>query len=262
MPLDNATITTIAVELRTAERSCIAGAPLIKRYPGIDAADAYAVQEAYARLRLAEGTTLVGRKIGATSRAIQQLFNIDTPDYGHLFQDMSVPDGGVIDTATLIAPMVEPEIAFRLGRTLTGPELVIEDVLAATISVAPALEVIDSRILDWEISFADTVADNGSSARFVLGREIAFTGHLDLATEQVVLRRDGEVLATADGTAVLGHPAASVAWLGNALAAFGRSLQAGDVVLSGSLTSADPARVRSRYVADFAHLGSVSCSFR
>ena len=149
---------------------------------------------------------MVGRKIGCTSRALQQLFGIDTPDFGHLFADMLVSDGAMVDTKRLIAPMIEPEIAFVLTEGLSGPGLSGADVLAVTAEVVPALEVIDSRIAGWDIGFYDTVADNGSSARFVLGTPVTFQPRLDLASERVSLRRDGVEVDVADASACSGIP--------------------------------------------------------
>ena len=212
-------------------------------------------------MRCEAGARVVGRKIGCTSQALQQLFGIDTPDFGHLFDDMLVLDGSTVDTQRLIAPMVEPEIAFLLADSLKGPGLSGADALAATAEVMPALEVIDSRIAGWDIGFCDTVADNGSSARFVLGEPITLPTDVDLGSEHVSLRRDGVELGAADATAVLGHPANAVAWLGNALAEFDRGLGAGQIVLAGSITKASRVGANEGYEAVFSTLGRVGCRF-
>lgn len=257
--MDQATIDGLGREIFDAELTARAGAPLSSRFR-LDPRSAYAIQEAYARLRLRD-SRLVGRKIGCTSAAIQELFGIDTPDYGQLFADMAVPDGGQISVAWLIQPMVEAEIAFMLRDDLRGPGVTADDALAATAEVAPALEIIDSRITDWRIEFVDTVADNGSSARFVVGPWTTYHDGLDLAAEPVELRRGGELVDCATGAAVLGHPAAAVAWLANALAEYGHGLRAGDLVLSGSMTKAARVTAGQEYVAVFGTLGSVSCRF-
>lgn len=262
MPLDRPALALLGREIFDAERQARALEPLSVRHPGIDARAAYAVQEEYARLRQASGATLVGRKIGATSQAIQAQLGVEAPDYGHLFDDMVVADGGEVKLGELVAPMVEPEIAFRLARDLDGPGLAAADVLAATSAVCPALEIIDSRIRDWRITFVDTVADNGSSARCVFGPEQDYSPALDLSAERVRMLEDDAEVATGPATAVLGHPATSVAWLANALAEFGHRLRAGDLVLSGSLTRAVPLRPGSRYTASFRGLGTVSCRAR
>jgi 2-keto-4-pentenoate hydratase len=254
-------IPQLGKEIYEAERAARAIPPMSARHADLTPRDAYAIQAEYARLRAQDGATLVGRKIGATSRAIQDQFGVGTPDYGHLFDDMVIADGGEVVLTELIAPMVEPEIAFRIGRPLTGPGLTAADVLAATSAVCPALEIIDSRFT-WEITFVDTVADNGSSARCIFGREQMMPSEEDLLAEMVRLSVDGALLAEGPATAALGHPAGSVAWLANSLAEFGAGLRPDDLVLSGALTRAMPLRPGSEYTAAFRILGSVSCCAR
>lgn len=224
-------------------------------------ADAYAVQKRYAELRISNGAILVGHKIGCTSRAIQELFNIDTPDYGHLFDDMLVDEDDPIPVDELIQPLAEPEIAFVLTESVSGPGVTAEAVVAASGGVVPCLEVIDSRIRDWRILLADTIADNGSSARFVPGRNVVPIDGVDLAAEEVVLIRNGDEVGRGNGSAVLGHPARSAAWLANALGEYGESLPAGSYILSGSLTTAVSARPGDRFRAEFSSIGVISCSF-
>ncbi|TCC45386.1 2-keto-4-pentenoate hydratase [Kribbella pittospori] len=259
--MDAKLVAKLGREIYLAEQEAVPFEPLTERHPDLDPSAAYAVQEEYVRLRTEHGARLVGRKIGCTSKAIQGLFGIDTPDYGHLFDDMVVPAGGTIATSDLIAPMVEPEITFVLGHDLRGPNVTTEDVLNATVTVLPSLEIIDSRIRDWRIVFADTVADNGSSSRCVFGPETKYDAGLDLIAERVRLLRDGEEFDTGSGTDVLGHPATAVAWLANAIAEYGGALRAGDYVMSGSMTRAAPVRPGETYVAEFDTLGSVSCLF-
>ncbi|MFC6155595.1 2-keto-4-pentenoate hydratase [Kribbella jiaozuonensis] len=259
--MDTRTVAELGREIYLAEQNAIPFEPLSARHPDLDPSSAYAVQEEYVRLRTQRGARLVGRKIGCTSKAIQDLFGIDTPDYGHLFDDMVVPVGGTIVSSQLIAPMVEPEITFVLGQDLRGPNVTADDVLNATVSVLPSLEIIDSRVHDWRIVFADTVADNGSSSRCVFGPETKYEAGLDLVGERVRLLRDGNEFDTGSGADVLGHPAAAVAWLANAIAEYGGALRAGDYVMSGSMTRAAPVRPGETYVAEFDTLGSVSCLF-
>lgn len=259
--MDTKIVAELGREIYLAEQQARPFEPLSQRHPDLDPSSAYAVQEEYVRLRTAHGARLVGRKIGCTSKAIQDLFGIETPDYGHLFDDMVVPAGGSIATSELIAPMVEPEITFVLGHDLRGPDVTADDVLAATVRVLPSLEIIDSRIHDWRIVFADTVADNGSSSRCVFGPETPYDPGLDLVAERVRLLRDGAEFDTGSGADVLGHPAASVAWLANAIAQYGGALRAGDYVMSGSMTRAAAVRAGETYVAEFGTLGSVSCLF-
>jgi 2-keto-4-pentenoate hydratase len=252
LPVDD-----LARELFEAERASSALEPLSRRFPSLTAQEAYAIQESYADLRRSHGATLVGRKIGCTSRAIQEQFGVDTPDYGHLFDDMVVADGGSISLTSLIEPLVEPELAFLLSRDLRGPGLTRADVLDATESISACLEVIDSRIRNWEIVFVDTVADNGSSARCAIGAPRAPRG-LGLDSVAGVLRRNGEEVACARGDAVLGHPADAVAWLVNQLGEFGRGVAAGDYILSGSFTSAVRAAEGDVFEASFDGFDSVS----
>lgn len=251
----------LAEAIYDADRARIPIPPPSDRYPDAGGDAGYAVQEAWARLRVErDGATLVGRKIGATSRAIQELFDIDTPDFGHIFDDMVVPDGGTVRLGDLIQPMVEPELAFILGHDLRGPGVTPADALAAARAVVPCIEIIDSRIADWKIRFFDTVADNGSSGRCVFGPPVALPE--DLAAVRAVMSRNGEAIGEATGEAVLGHPANAVAWLANALGEFGRGLESGQYVLSGSFMTAIRAQPGDAFEATFGGVGTVGCSFQ
>jgi 2-oxopent-4-enoate hydratase len=254
-------IERLARRLFEDERASRAGQPLSDEYPEMTLVDAYAVQLAYVAARVAAGAHVAGHKVGCTNPVIQQLFKIDRPDYGHLLDDMLLADGTAISMRQLILPRVEPEIAFVLREPLRGPGVTPTRVLMATAAVVPCFEIIDSRIQDWRITFVDTVADNGSSARCVLGDRIMPVDGLDLRLLGVVLERNGEVIATGAGAAALGHPAAAVAWLANTLAERGQFLDAGHVVLPGALTTAPPARAGDVFMASFAGLGTVRCRF-
>jgi 2-keto-4-pentenoate hydratase len=256
--ISTAVIRAMARELFEAERTQMTIPPLTDTYPEMTVANAYAVQQEYARLRIESGAGLVGHKIGATSKAIQELFSIDTPDYGHLFDDMRWDEEAPLPARDLIQPLAEPEIAFVLDEELRGPGLTARDVLDAARGVAPCIEIIDSRIDSWRIRLADTVADNGSSARFIVG-SVMIPVPPDLRSEAVVFERNGEVVGRGTGEAVLGDPAHAAAWLANALGEFGQFLAAGSVVLSGSITSAVQARPGDRFIARFSTLGDVSC---
>jgi 2-keto-4-pentenoate hydratase len=251
----------VAERLFNAERDASPIERLTVQYKDLDPASAYAIQEGYIELRCRSGAKVVGRKIGCTSKPIQELFGIDTPDFGVLLDDMQRANGAEIELSQLIEPMVEPEVAFRLGAELRGPGISSEDVLAATAALIPALEIIDSRIRGWNIAFADTVADNGSSSLFVLGEERNMEIGVDLAAESVSFRRGGVEIDSDFATAVLGHPLNAVAWLVNSIAEFGGMLKAGEVVLSGSITKAARVRAGESYEARFSTLGAVSCSF-
>ena len=262
--MDTSTIDELARQIYDAERTAVPNDPLSARHTELTTPLAYAVQEGYASLRTGAGASLIGRKIGCTNKVIQDLFQITTPDYGHLFDDMVVADGGDIPNKDLIAPMIEPELTFLLDKDIKGPGVGLAEVLDATEAVLPSLEVIDSRIRDWDITFVDTVADNGSSARCVFGRPIFYRASdvkPDLRAERVRLRKNGEVFDSGLGEAVLGHPASAVAWLANSLSDFGRWLRAGDYVMSGSMTRAARAAQGDVFEATFDNFGTVSCRF-
>jgi 2-keto-4-pentenoate hydratase len=251
----------LADQLHAAEQDRIALDPLTVSHPDLSLTDAYRIQQLNVRRRENAGSRLRGYKIGLTSRAMQELFGVDQPDYGTLLDHMFVPDGGRIVAERLLQPMVEAEIAFELGADLEGPGLTAHDVLAATDAVRPALEVIDSRISDWRVRLADTIADNGSSGLVVLGAPSPPPDERALGLLGMVMRHNEAVLATAAGAAVLGGPAHCVAWLANSLETFGTRLRAGQVVLSGALHRAIRASAGDVFTASFAHLGAVSVSF-
>ncbi|MGR3935737.1 2-keto-4-pentenoate hydratase [Streptomyces sp. BRA346] len=247
--------------LREAERTVAAVDPLSELTPGLELADAYAVQQDNIARRLAAGATVVGHKVGLTAVAMQQLLGVDEPDFGHLLDDMVHPDGGSVPAARYCAPRIEPEICFRFAEPLRGPGVTVEDVLAATEAVAPALEIVDSRIRDWKITLADTVADNASSAGLVHGAWTPLAEAPDLAAVVAELVVDGERIASGSGSEVLGHPAAAVAWLANTLAEFGTALEPGHLVLPGTMTGAPFVSAGQRIEARFSGLGPVSVTF-
>jgi 2-oxopent-4-enoate hydratase len=269
-PIDPA---ALAAALDSAERERAAIPPLTDTLQGLTIQDAYAIQAAWLRRKLASNAqlSLVGRKVGLTARAMQEQLGVNEPDFGFLLNHMLVPDGGSIPRGDLILPRVEPEIAFYLARDLRGPGLSAADVLTATQAVAPALEIVDSRIADWKIKLQDTVADNGSSARAVVGPPVPYVElkeaepkkaeSLDLAAVVVTLRRNGEQVGEGAGAAVLGHPAEAVAWLANALANFGEWLRAGDVVLPGAMCASVFANAGETFEATYTGLGKVGVRF-
>lgn len=228
----------------------------------LDVADAYAIQQRTLALQTADGARLIGHKIGLTSAPMQRLLGVDEPDFGFVLDSMVAPDGGTIRASSLCAPRVEPEIAFRLNRPLRGPHVTIEEVLDATDSVAAALEIVDSRIEDWRITLVDTIADNASSGAIVLGPWVPLHEVPDLAEVQSHLIINDVLVERGDGSAVLGHPAAAVAWLANALAPFGGGVEAGQLVMSGSMTAAVHLHPDDLAVADLPGLGRVSVSLR
>jgi 2-keto-4-pentenoate hydratase len=235
--------------------------PMTEQFPDFDIEDAYAVQLAGIADRLAAGETVKGHKVGLTSVAMQRQFGVEEPDYGHLLAGMLVPDGAQVRADAYCQPRIEPEIGFVLADPLRGPGVSVADVLAATAFVTPALELIDSRIVDWRITLADTVADNASSAAVVLGGSRLPLDGLDLRLVGVVMRCNGEVVGTGAGGAVLGNPVTAVAWLVNKLAEFDAGLAAGEVVLPGSCTAAVPVGAGDVISAEFDGLGGVSVEF-
>jgi 2-keto-4-pentenoate hydratase len=200
-----------------------------------DSAGAYAVQTINTRLWESEGRRIVGRKAGLTAKSVQAQLGVDQPDFGVLFDDMRIADGGILDPAKTIQPKAEAEIAFVLGSDLPGPETTVEQVAAAVGSVHAAIEIVDSRIADWKITFADTVADNGSSAFFVLAERGFPLSGLDLEGAEMELWVNDAVASTGVGAAALGNPLHAAAWLAKTLAKFGEPLKAGDILLAGAL---------------------------
>lgn len=209
---------------------------LSKTWPDITIEDAYAISTEVTRRKIAAGAKLIGHKIGLTSKAMQQSSQINEPDYGHLLDTMLHDERVPLDLSTLIDPQIEIEPAFVLGSRLQGPNVGIADVLAATEYVCVCFEVIDSRIIDWRVRLQDTVADNGSSARVVLGAFKAAPNTLELDNLETELELDGVVRETGNTSAILGHPANGIAWLANRISEFGLTLDAGHVVLPGTCT--------------------------
>lgn len=250
-----------AYRLLAAEKSRKPIEPLSESWPEIQVADAYRIQLIQVEEKVARGEKIVGKKIGLTSEAMQNMFHVTTPDYGHLTDRMMHVDGEQIALDDFIQPKLEAEIAFILQKDLRGPGVTITDVAAATAYVVPAFEVIDSRIQDWRIQFEDTVADNGSSARAILGGKPTPLLGLDLCHMGMIVHRNGKQVDTAAGAAVMGNPVYAVAWLANALGEYGISLNAGEVILSGALTSAVPVTAGDTFTAEFAHIGSVTVTF-
>ena len=261
MPLSQDELHELAHALMEAEHNAAPIPPLTEQRPDLAPEDAYAVAALVLGHELEHGHRIVGRKVGLTSKPMQIALGIDTPDFGTILDDMTVRDGGRVETAELISPKAEPELAFRLKAPLRGPGATAEDVIAATDYVFPALEIIDSRIADWRIKEQDTIADNGSSARVVIGSARLPVEALDLADEEVVLYHNGEERGRARSSEVLGNPANAVAWCANKLAEFGEELRAGDFVMPGSITAAVDVRAGDAVRAEFASLGAVSARF-
>jgi 2-oxo-hept-3-ene-1,7-dioate hydratase len=229
--------------------------------------DAYAVQDAWVKRKIAAGRKVTGWKIGLTSKAMQYALNIDIPDSGVLFDDMMFADGDTVPKDRFIQPRVEAEIAFVMKAPLKGPGIGIFDVLNATDYVTPALEILDTRILRVDPqskkarTIVDTIADNAANAGVVLGGRAMRPDQLDLRWVGAIVSRNGQVEETGLGAGVLNHPARGVAWLANRLAAYGDHIEAGQIVLAGSFIRPVEARHGDTIVADYGPLGSVSSYF-
>ncbi|WIX93572.1 fumarylacetoacetate hydrolase family protein [Amycolatopsis sp. DG1A-15b] len=233
-------------------------APLSADWPELDVDTAYAIQDEALRQRRARGETLIGVKLGLTSRAKQQRMGIDAPLLAWLTDAMVLPAGAPVPHDALIHPRAEPELVFVLGRRLAGPGVTAATALSAVDRVYGGIEVIDSRYADYRFTLPDAVADNGSSAYFSVGPVGLPPSSLDLSLEAALLEVDGQIVDTATGAAVQGHPAEALALAANSLAARGLALEPGWLVLTGGMTDAVPVRPGSRLAAHFSHLGSLT----
>jgi len=253
--------TQLGRELHQALRQCQMVEPLTVRYPGIDISDAYAIQQQMLGLRLADGERVIGKKIGVTSRAVMDMLGVFQPDFGWLTDAMLFNPGEAIPIKTLIQPKAEGEIAFLLNKPLKGPGITAAAVLAATEGVMACFEIVDSRIRDWAIRIQDTIADNASCGVFVLGDRLVSPHAVDLATCGMVLEKNGIVTATGAGAAALGHPANAVAWLANTLGQYDIALDAGDIVLSGSLAAMVPVQAGDHLNLSIGDIGTATVRF-
>ena len=228
-------------ELYEALRGRRTLSPLIERDDTLTIDDAYGISLDFLARRLQDGEKVIGKKIGVTSKAVQDMLGVHQPDFGFLTDWMFVEGDIDVDAKALIAPRAEAEIAFILKDSLNGPGVTAEDVMAATESIAPCFEIVDSRITDWKISIVDTVSDNASCVVYVIGDARLNPREFDLPGLHVSVTKNGEPLSEGYGNAVQGDPAQAVAWLANTLGAYGVTLDAGDVILSGSLVPLAPA---------------------
>jgi 2-keto-4-pentenoate hydratase len=259
--MDAATHAAVAKELREAQLGRRPIEPVSASHPHLTVDDAYAIQLEQIERRVAEGDPIQGHKVGLTSAAMQRQLGVDQPDYGHLLGGMFHLEGLPIAVEQFISPRVEPEIAFVLRRPLNGPGVNAAHALAAIDYVVPALEIIDSRIRDWRIGLVDTVADNASSGGVVLGSRPVRVDAVDLRLAGCVLVHNGSVAGTGAGGAVLGSPLNALVWLANTVGRRGVTLEAGQVVLPGSVTAAVPVAAGDSVSATFGGLGAVSARF-
>lgn len=236
-------------------------APLTAAHPRMTVEDAYQVQLHQAAAWKRAGREVVGFKVGLTSKAMQRALGVDSPDFGHLYDDMVLDAAQPIDSTRFIAPRVEPEITFVLKEELSGPGLTAVDAIRAIDYAIASLEVIDSRIADWKIGLADTIADNASSGALLLGTRPVKLEQFDLGLLGCNLTKNGKLATTGAGAAVLGHPINGVLWLANTLGNLGKTLPAGSIVMAGALSAAVPVAPGDRISARFARLGSVHTRF-
>ena len=244
-------IAAIAERLDAAWRTGVAIAPISESDGVGDAATAYAIQSRWSEMRLARGEKIAGRKIGLTSKAIQQQLGVSEPDYGTLWQSSFYRSAGgrvEIPARDFMQPRLEGEVAFLIGRPLSGPDITAAEVLAATEACALGIEIVASRIADWRIKLADTIADNASYGGFTLGPWDRQMRDADLAALAMTIEQNGAPAAQGVGGAALGHPAASTAWLANKLHEFGVALEPGDVVISGGITKMLPVKAGDRFL--------------
>ncbi|GIH71353.1 2-keto-4-pentenoate hydratase [Sphaerimonospora thailandensis] len=264
--LEEALRAEAAERLWAAERDRAPIEPLTESFPGIDVVDAYEIQLVNIRRRLAGGAGVYGHKVGLSSPVMQKMMGVDEPDYGHLLDTMVLSEDEPVQTGRYCYPRIEVEIGYVLGSSLPGEGCTEEDVLAATEYIVASLELIDSRIRDWKIGLADTIADNASSAGVLLGAarrtpaELRAAG-VDIADIEAVLYNGDAEVTRGNTSAVLGDPTTAVAWLARKVASFGVKLEAGHVILPGSCTRAVDVRPGDTFRAEFAGLGSVTARF-
>jgi len=253
--------------LLQAEETGVQIGLLSLQYPGMQMDDAYAIQRAIYEAKLAAGRQVIGWKIGLTSRAMQSALGIDTPDSGILFDDMAFASGAEVPKGRFIQPRVEAEIAFVMKRALAGDAVTREDVIAATDYVAPALEILDTRILRRDAQTGqtrnvfDTISDNAANAGIVLGAQRRALHAVDLRWVGAIVSRDGVVEETGLGAGVLNDPVESAVWLARRMAAYGQSIEPGQVILSGSFIRPIECPCGTRIAAEFGDFGAVSISF-
>lgn len=260
MPLTADLIEQISNQLLEAETTCRPINLISEQFEDLSYDDVYSVQLRGIHKKVHAGAIVVGKKIGLTSKGMQAQFNIDEPDYGIIIDKMVFREGKPLSTNKLILPRIEAEIAFLLRDNLKGPGITLPKVFKAIDGVIPAFEVIDSRF-KGKITVKDSIADNASNAAVILGGKITPISDIDLRLTGMILEKNGEIIATATGAEVMGNPAQAVAWLANKLSDYDISLQSGEFIMSGSLTSAAHVESGSSFRATFDRLGSVSVSF-
>lgn len=251
-----------AQALFNAEQSKKAIVPLTESYPDLTREAAYQIQLEQIQMKINQGAQVKGLKIGLTSKVMQDMLNVHTPDYGFILNTMVFEENEAIDVEQFLQPKVEFEIAFFFNKSLKGPNVTVQDVIDATAYVVPAVEIIDSRIADWNIKFEDTVADNGSSAGAILGTQKTRLSDIeDISNIQMKVYKNQTFTDEATSAAVLDNPLNAVVWLANEISNFGVEIEPNMFVLSGALSKALPFNYGDVFEADFNQLGKVSATF-
>lgn len=246
--------------LRNAEKTCVAIGPISKADETLTIPEAYKIQLFNIDEKVKEGQKITGKKIGLTSPAMQNMLNVNQPDFGHLLDSMEVQNN-TIEMSTMLQPKVEGEVAFILKKDLVGPNVTVADVLEATDYCVAAIEIVGSRVKDWKINIIDTVADNASSGMYVLGDTKVDPKVVDLTKTTMVLYKNGEMVNEGKGTDVMGDPSFCVAWLANKMGEYGVQLKAGDVILSGAFSAAPSVAAGEEWKAVFSDLGEAVVKF-
>jgi len=257
----NIALAKIARSLSRAHESHRAIAAPSETYPELTIDDAYGIQLLQVKAWVAAGAVVCGYKIGLTSKAMQEQFGVSQPDFGHLFRSTLLPEDTKIDASAYLQPKVEPEIALVLGRELKGPGVTVAQAVDAVDHVLPSLELIDSRIRNWQFTIVDTIADNAAAAGVILGAKPTKLDDVDLGAVECRLQVDSLPVLTGLGSAAMGTPINALVWLANTLGARGVAFSPGDVIMPGSLTAAQPVRAGTVARADFKGLGSVTAYF-
>jgi len=252
-------IQVAAEQILEAERTKTTIAPFTST-TNISVDDAYKIQLIQIEEKL-KNSPLVGMKIGLTSEVMQKMFNVDTPDFGHILQSMVYDNNSLVSKSNFIQPKVEFELAFILKDDLKGPNVTEEQVLAATKAIAPAIEIIDSRITDWKFKFEDTVADNGSSAGAIVGELADVPSYEELGQIEVIASKNGQQFDQGMSSAVMGNPAKAVAWLANMLSEYDITLKAGQFILAGAITAAVTFNAGDVFEVDYGKYGKVTVTF-
>ncbi|WP_101760040.1 2-keto-4-pentenoate hydratase [Oceanicoccus sp. KOV_DT_Chl] len=258
---DNSAIETAAASIRQAYSSGITCAPVRDLLPALDIASAYAVQNVNTKIWMEQGRRLVGFKTGLTSRSVQTQLGVDQPDFGRLFADMAVVDGDEVVVDAVLQPKVEAEVALVLSRDINQEQPTMAELISSIAYALPSIEIVGSRIKDWNINIVDTIADNASSGLFVLGNEPKKLDGLDLRLCGMVMECRGEQVSTGAGLACLGHPLNAALWLAKTMISHGSPLQAGDIILTGALGPMVAASPGDVIEARISGLGSVRAAF-